>query len=257
MKKKTILVVVIFLTVITAVFAQTTANFNVELTADGTGVIIKKYTGSAVAVSIPDTIEGLPVKEIGNDAFGASSYGATFITSITLPQGLIKIGAQAFSSQSRLTAIVIPNGVTEIGDNAFSGCYALTSITIPDSVTFLGNYVFTGAGIETVTLGKGITIIPWGTFGRCKFTSLIIPEGVTEIGGIAFQENISLISVTLPSTIEKISERAFENCGVLTTVIIPDTVEVIEFYRTPFYRCSKLNLASQAAIRRRGYTDSF
>ena len=261
MEKKTILVVVILFTTITTVFAQTATDFNVELTADGTGVIIKRYTGSAVAVSMPDTIEDLPVKEIGNAAFGANCYGATFITQITLPQGLIKIGTGAFSSQNRLTSIVIPDGVIEIGENAFSGCYALTSIIIPDSVTSLGGYIFYGSGIENITLGRGITVIPYNAFGRCKFTSLVIPEGITEIGGLTFQENSSLISVTLPSTIEKINSRAFENCLSLTTVIIPETVTVIEFtgeeWSNAFGNCQRLNLVSQSAIRRRGYTGRF
>ena len=34
----------------------------------------------------------------------------------------------------QLTEFVVPDGVTKIGDDAFRGCSALTSITIPDSV---------------------------------------------------------------------------------------------------------------------------
>ena len=113
-------------------------------------------------------------------------------------------------------------------------------------------------------MGKGIAVIPSGLFWECKLvSSVIIPEGVTEIGENAFCANYSFTSLTLPSTIRKIGSGAFLSCGSLTTVIIPDPVETIEFIFTyagnnnAFENCAKLNLASQAAIKRRGYIGSF
>jgi len=256
MEKKTILVVVILFITITTVFAQTAADFSVELTSDSNGVIIKGYTGRALTVTVPDTIEGLPVKEIGRQAFGFDGR----ITSIILPQGLVKIGEEAFQYQSYLTSINIPNSVTEIGDKAFYRCTSLKSINIPDSVTSLGRESFSASGLETFILGQGITIIPRGTFIQCKLISIIIPEGVIEIGNDAFRENSTLTSITLPSTIKKIGSNAFGRCGLIT-VIIPDSVETIEFgtefSSDVFSGCSRLNLASQSALRRRGYTGYF
>jgi hypothetical protein len=262
MEKKTILVVVILLTAITTAFAQTTADFSVELTADGSGVLIKRYLGKVLTVKIPDTIEGMPVKEIGKNAFNGADVAN--ITSVILPQGLIKIGENAFIYQVKLASVVIPNSVTEIGKEAFRQCYALKSIDIPDSVTTLGISIFLQSGIERFTLGKGIAVIPNGLFWGCKLvSSVIIPEGVTEIGENAFCGNYNFTSLTLPSTIKKIASGAFLSCGSLTTITIPDSVETIEFiftyaiYNNAFENCSKLNLASQAALKRRGYTGKF
>jgi len=94
-----------------------------------------------------------------------------------------------------------------------------------------------------------------------------IPEGVTTLPESAFEGCSSLTSVSLPSTIKTISERAFLNCSNLTSFTIPDSVETIEFpnqyARSPLYDgdafkgCSKLSLAIQAALKRRGYTGSF
>jgi len=256
MKKKIILVVVILLTAITTVFAQTAADFSVELTNDGNGVVIKRYTGKVLAIKVPDTIEGLPVREIGKQAFS----GRGNITSVTLPQGLTKIGEEAFKYQSNLASVVIPNSVTEIGNQAFSQCSALKSIDIPDSVTSFGFGIFASSGIEKFTLGKGITVIPIEMFVQCKLTSIVIPEGITEISSNAFRENSMLTSVTLPSTIKKISNNAFGICGIIS-ITIPDSVEAIEFgnewSNDVFRGCPKLNLASQAALKKRGYTGSF
>ena len=53
------------------VFSQTTpeSDFTVTLTDDNTGVLITRYRGSAATVRIPATIQGMPVREIGREAF--------------------------------------------------------------------------------------------------------------------------------------------------------------------------------------------
>jgi hypothetical protein len=262
MKKKTILIVVILLTAITTAFAQTAADFSVELTADGNGVLIKRYLGKVLTVKVPDIIEGMPVREIGKEAF--HGLDTVKITSVILPQGLTKIWERAFIYQVNLTSVVIPNTVIEIGDEAFRQCSVLKSVDIPDSVTVLGIMVFYQSGIERFTLGKGITVIPVNLFYGCKLQSaVVIHEGVTEIGNMAFGGNYNFTTLTLPSTIKKIGSGAFLSCGSLTTVTIPDSVETIEFIFTyagdnnAFENCAKLNLASQSAIKRRGYTGKF
>ena len=57
------------------------------------------------------------------------------LTNITIPEGIIEIGAGAFIDCSGLTAIEIPSSVIEIGDSAFMSCTGLTDVTIPEGVT--------------------------------------------------------------------------------------------------------------------------
>ena len=66
-------------------------------------------------MTIPDTINGLPVTSIGG---------------------------WAFSYCTSLTNVTIPDSVTSIGNDAFAGCTSLTSVTIPDSVTSIGDWAF-------------------------------------------------------------------------------------------------------------------
>ena len=60
--------------------------------------------------------------------------------------------------------------------------------------------------------------------GCSKLTSVVIPEGVREIGNDAFWGCDALEQVFLPSTLEKIEYNAFRNCESLTEIIIPDGV---------------------------------
>jgi hypothetical protein len=105
-------------------YGQEASDFNVELTKDAKGVIIKGYSGTAKDVRIPDTIEGLPVYEIAGRAF----FGNENITSVTLPAGIRKVGAGAFSLCKALTTVTIPDSVEriEFGLAVFRGCSKLS-----------------------------------------------------------------------------------------------------------------------------------
>ncbi|MDO5549226.1 MAG: leucine-rich repeat protein, partial [Eubacteriales bacterium] len=60
--------------------------------------------------------------------------GFTSLQSITIPEGIIKIGDCAFFGCSSLQNLTIPDSVTKIGFGAFSDCSSLQNLTIPDSV---------------------------------------------------------------------------------------------------------------------------
>jgi hypothetical protein len=272
MQKKTILVVVVVLATIATVFAQTAADFNVELTDDGAGVRIKGYTGKVTAVKIPATIEGMPVREIGKGAFFNSN-----ITSVTFPAGLTTIGERAFSACPELTDVVIPDSVTTIGVGAFGSSFTaagqrtpqktgLTSVRLPRNLTTLEAAAFSDcSSLTSVTFtGTALTEIPDFAFDGTALKTIIIPDVVTTIGEFAFWRCENLTSVTLGASITTIGDSAFLGCSSLATVTIPDSVEKLTFLRrsgrgedTAFYYCPKLGIGAQAAIKKRGYTGSF
>ena len=75
----------------------------------------------------------------------------TYITSITIPDGVKFIGSSTFRDCSKLTSVTIPDSVTSIGHLAFESCSGLTSVTIPDSVTSIGDFAFSGcSGLTSI-----------------------------------------------------------------------------------------------------------
>jgi uncharacterized repeat protein (TIGR03803 family) len=62
-------------------------------------------------------------------------------TSYSIPNGVTKIGDDAFRDCPSLTSVTIPNSVINIGDSAFSDCLSLTS------VYFQGNAPISGANL--------------------------------------------------------------------------------------------------------------
>jgi len=202
-----------------APFTCTTSNNQITITG---------YTGPGGAVTIPDTINSMPVTSIGTCAF----YTCTNVTSITIPNSVTTIGSGAFEQPlnqiSNLTSITIPNSVTTIGSNAFNGCNGLTSITIPNSVTTIGSDAFNGCyGLTSVAIPDSVTKIESETFWGCwSLASITIPDSITSIGANAFGRCWSLTKLTIPNGLTSIGDSAFSGCGI-TTIVIPDNIKTI------------------------------
>lgn len=171
----------------------------------------------------------------------ANAFCSTPLSSINLPEGLVTIGAQCFSSCTKLTAIEIPNTVKTIEYEAFQNCSGLTAITIPASVEILGNYadnnirgVFENCtSLKTVTFATGskLKMISNYCFNGCKaLTSITIPQSVTSIGLRAF-ENSGVTSVTfenqsgwklysITDVKNQVLSNGFQNLGTGTAVTV-------------------------------------
>lgn len=64
------------------------------------------------------------------------------ISSLTIGEGVTRIGDYAFMLCSFVTKVVIPESVTSMGDWAFLFCHKLTDVTIPDGVTVIETGAF-------------------------------------------------------------------------------------------------------------------
>jgi len=179
----------------------------------GDSISIQKYTGKKTVVNIPPTIKKLPVVSIMDDAF----YLNSTITSVTIPDGVVRIGYRVFVDCTSLASINIPASVFDIGGSAFSNCTSLTSITIPGKVKTIVEYAFAGCtSLTNVTIGDGVEQIGAGAFEGCtSLTSITLPKSVYFIGDKAFDKCTKLTSVTFGSKIDKGSFHEDAFCGDL------------------------------------------
>ena len=85
-----------------------------------------------------------------------------------------------------------------------------------------------GLNVKSVVIEDGVTNIGKYAFYNCsKLTSITIPEGVTVIEKGAFHGCSSLTSIIIPESVTTIGDGTFSFCSGLTSIIIPESVKVI------------------------------
>ncbi|MBO7458909.1 MAG: leucine-rich repeat protein [Paludibacteraceae bacterium] len=194
------------------------------------------------------------------------------ITSVSLPDGLTRIGNYAFLS-AQITSFTLPSCITSIGNSVFHSCPmtdVYVSWTDPTAITLATGAFNSNKSISNVNLHvpAGTYALyaanaPWSGFnildpigGKCGdnliwsynsstttltftgsgdmysyaedkvpwkdykpyITSIVLPEGLTIIGGQAFQGCTSLPSIDIPSSVTMIYGNAFNGCTNLETV---------------------------------------
>ena len=149
-------------------------------------------------------------------------------------------------------AFAIPDGVEIVEGEAFSGCSLIRSLTIPPSVRAVqAGLVPWGMGLREIHISDiaawcGIDFDQMGLIRGFEVdssnplaqahnlylngklvTDLVIPDGVKNIGDMAFIGCDCLRSVSLPSSVTNIGWMAFANCRELEVVKISDGVKSI------------------------------
>lgn len=199
---------------------------------NASGVITKYDYSCGNEVSIPESIDGVNIKSIANNAFVASdntkplqsinmenaSYLTTFSFSdftnlkhTTLPKTLVEIPQAAFFN-CPLTTINLPGTVEKIGDYAFSGTSLSGSLYLPNSLKTIGIGAFNSLKLTgTLTIPDSVTTISSEAFYNNKFTKLVIGQNssLTTIGNNAFRNNQISNAIALPKSLTTVGYNAF------------------------------------------------
>ena len=183
-----------------------------NLTFDAETGSITGYNGMNTRLTIPESIDGVPVKAIGKRAL----WEDPLLGYVTLPEGLEYVGEDAFSITDTLKYVEFPSTLKTIDKKGFSS-YQGFRLDLPDSLEYIGEEAFSYFSVET---------------------DLIIPEGVKELGPGAFSVASRLQRVFLPSSLEKIGDNCFSRSPI--TYVYMEGLELPEISDTAFDKCEYL-----------------
>ena len=132
--------------------------------------------------------------------------------------------------------VSFPEGLTSICANAFHGCNNLHDFTLPDSVTSIGSYAFQDCtSLTYCDLGKGIKTIGEQAFIRCTaLWKIRWSDCLESIGMWAFYNCTNLgDTVFFPKTLKTIGSEAFhsENYNSSSKVMVWEVIHMNDFIR--------------------------
>ena len=187
--------------------AQTVSMDGITYTVDaeaGTASVTGADAGITTARVLASVeYEGVdyPVTDISDFAF----YRCEALASVTLPEGVEAIGAQAFDMCAALASVTLPKGLETIEVMAFDCCTSLRSINLPEGLATIGNMAFAYCeSLSEVTFPYGMATIDSQAFQYCtSLQSITLPDGLEEIDGWAFQycplTEVTVLAATPPS----------------------------------------------------------
>jgi uncharacterized repeat protein (TIGR02543 family) len=232
--------------------------YNVEIPETVTYLGSMMIRGTAVSsITIPKSVSDCGVNNSGSNYYLGPLAGASYLTAVTIEDGMEKIPDYLCSSQSLssyITSVNIPSSVTSIGNRAFCGCDKLVNAEMPDTVTSIGENVYSqSTKLKSIKLSSTLKTIGGGAFSGCTdLQKVVIPSTVTnlgsnafngctsltdaefnyntqkgytlEIGGGAFYGCSALENVMLSENVSRIGSETFYGCGALETLILPESV---------------------------------
>jgi len=234
-------------------------DYNYEFLEDGT-IGINRYFGTADKVIIPSEIDGYKVTALHRYSFA----GLKKLTSVTVPEGVTRIGFCAFEDCSNLEELILPDSLKEIHKMYIDETKLYkTAENWENGVLYVGKHLIDTNPKKisgTFTVKEGTIAITQLAFDGCKdLTEVVLPDSVKYIGDSAFRDCDNLTKINLTDNITFLDFAAFDGCPLeevyisknlktlepyvfrgtkITEVTIPESVEAIRY--SAFQNCKGL-----------------
>lgn len=165
-------------------------------------------------------------------------YRNTELGDVALADGITEVGQFSFA-RSSMTSVSLPQGVEKIGYGAFYHCDRLEEVTLPDSIMCVEPKAFSRSlwvdnflkgETDAADTQKGDFLISGGVLAayRGNQPEVKVPEGVRVIAGEVFQGHEEIESVSLPDSLLVVGEGAFEGCSQLAEISFGKNVREIK-----------------------------
>jgi len=181
-------------------------------------------------VVLPESVSGKPVVRILERSISCDNS----ITNVVFPASLRCIDTDAIYDCRGIERLVIPASVTNVAENAFSTCWGLREYSVESD----SKHYAAVNGMLMTKDGHKLLHCPF-----CVQGTVVVPEGVCDIGNYAFRSCTNLTAVSLPKELLTIGSWAFYSCEKLVEIDIPSSVSTVGDGAFGFCRClTKLSL---------------
>ena len=210
-------------------YAKWTQNIpaGITFTVDADGVLTgaEGLTESGMTVEIPYVVNGIAVREIGQDVFKDNKNIAVLI----IPDTVERLGYRVCSGCTALREVRLSPSLRVISDEAFDGCSSLQKVNFPATLKEIRSDAFSGTALTEFTAPDSLTDI-WGyAFKDCTALKSVELNNVRNLGSGAFTNCTALESVSLSDNMEKLNDHIFDGCASLARIDMPDKPIAVSF----------------------------
>lgn len=206
--------------------------------------ILKKYVGTGGEVVIPDGVTDI----------APYAFNGTRIKRVTVSEGVLTIGSNAFSECKMLKEVILPKSLENIMCEAFLGCKKLEIIRLPENIKYVERSAFWGCYKDNIQViaeenfdfsdlfydseerkalkSKYADVVP---------TSVVIPENISDLDQrtlINIPNAEGAHEIIIPANVSHIKPNAFAYCVNLKRIVLSHGSDAIEEYS--FSQCDSL-----------------
>ena len=149
---------------------------------------------------------------------GGGVIGDEFVHAILYPNNNANTALEDLDMQgvtlANWTVGTFRNGAT---DTWVYGQLGLRNLTLP----------LVKANAEGAVVVPSDAFAPKGSYGSFPFTSIVIPEGYTEVGAYAFNGQDKVESISLPKSLKVVGDMAFANLNSCDVITLNEGLEFI------------------------------
>lgn len=184
-------------------------------------------------------LDGSVLHVVTNNGAGnfPSSFDKTAVTALVAEESVTEIGQNAFDGFTALETITLPDGLKKIGNSAFTNtAYYADDANWENGALYIGQYLVDADNVSgAFTAREGTVLIAdYALTSESAMTSFSAPEGLRFIGEGAFRNCSGMEVLSLPASVEDISgenyiaianntyyERsAFSGCTALESITV-------------------------------------
>ena len=210
-------------------YAKWTQNIpaGITFTVDADGVLTgaEGLTESGMTVEIPSVVNGIAVREIGQDVFKDNKNIAVLI----IPDTVERLGYRVCSGCTALREVRLSSSLRVISDEAFDGCSSLQKVNFPSTLKEIRSDAFSGTALTEFTAPDSLTDIWGNAFKDCTALKSVELNNVRNLGSGAFMNCTALESVSLSDNMEKLNDHIFDGCASLARIDMPDKPIAVSF----------------------------
>lgn len=195
-----------------------------EWTEENGVVTVTKYIGALAAVRVPTTIEGKPVKGIGDAAFADN----TTLKSLYLPDGITRLGKGILKGCTALESLRTPQMAMYADEPHYLGYLFAESVTLGNETPWRDNSRLVPAGLKYLAVGRMTELPDYALFDCNDLECIRLEDCVERIGTYAMFQCERLVALRADG-LTAVGDYGLANCRTLTRLEFSDRMTSFGF----------------------------